>query len=173
MTREYFARDSNIDNNKKFYKMKKIILTPLLSFIMAFLSILSVNAQNPVKWSATTDMKSDTEGIITITGNIEHGWHIYGSQMPEDGPNPTQIFFKQKGIEYIGNVKVSPSPKKEMDSMFGCELTYWENKVVFKRKFKVTDPSDAEITVTISYMGCNDSNCIPPRKENITVKVNK
>ena len=46
--------------------------------------------------------------------------------------------------------------------MFGIDLNWWDSDIVIRRKFTVTDPSDARIAGKITYMGCNDQTCSPP-----------
>lgn len=152
--------------------MKRILLSGLTAILLIFIAFGNAKAQSPVKWTANVKMDSPTTGVVYLTGQIEDGWHIYGTKMPEDGPNPTQIFFSQSGIAFEGSVKVSPAPKKEFDQMFEAELTYWEGKVVFTRKFTVKDPTDPTIFITVKYMCCNDSMCRPPVSEKLTVKIN-
>jgi hypothetical protein len=44
--------------------------------------------------------------------------------------------------------------------------------VTFTRKFKLTGKkADAVINGKITYMACNDENCMPPKTENITLNI--
>lgn len=149
--------------------MKRLISAVFAMVIIA----MTVAAQSPVTWSASTKMTSKTEGTITITGTIQPGWHIYGLTLPEGGPNPTKVSFVRQGVEFTGELHVAPAPIKQFDAMFDLELTYWENKVVFTRSFKITNAKAASLQAQINYMCCNDSECRPPVTEKIDIKLDK
>lgn len=144
----------------------------LAIFAIAMMAITAM-AQNPVHWTAKLEMTSDTEGIVKLSATMDKGWHIYNLKMPEDGPNPTKISFAIAGVEWDGGMKVNHAPKKEFDSVFECEVAYWENEVTFTRRFKVTDPDKAEIIANVDYMCCNESSCRPPVKETFNLKPGK
>lgn len=128
----------------------------------------------PIKWSGTARMTSKTEGVITITATMTDGWHIYGMETPADGPQPTRFtFVTGKGWKTDGKMTVSPAPVKKMDPTFGTELTYWEGKVTFSQKFRLTDPQTDRIRCTVRYMGCDDQTCLPPATEELTLTVRR
>lgn len=142
----------------------------LLTTIFAVaLFVLSAVAQSTVTWTVSTKMTSDTEGTLTVTGTIQPGWHIYGLSLPEGGPTPTKVSFTRKGVEFTSDLRVSPAPISQHDAMFDLELTFWENKVVFTRNFKITHPKDASLQVQINYMCCNDEQCRPPKTDKINI----
>lgn len=149
-------------------KRMRIVALMLLAVIG-----FAMKAANPVQWTAKVEMASATEGVVVLSATIDEGWHVYGVQMPEDGPSATKIYYKPQGIEFVGNAKVAPSPKKEKDDMFGIEVTYWERKVTFRRKFKVVDAGKAAVKVTVDFMACNDSNCMPPTTKEFDLKIGK
>lgn len=142
--------------------------------MLAVASTAAAQETEAVSWSAKTEMSSDTEGTLVVTATIEPGWHIYGTNIPEGGPKPTQISYSgSKGVEFEGKTSASPSPKKEMDKMFMMELTTWEQTVTFRQKFKITDPATARIVVKATYMSCDNINCRPPKTKRINVKISK
>ena len=102
-------------------KMKKTI-----SFFVACLltTILSAQIQKPVKWNIQCG-EIDKNGTITLTfkANIDEGWHIYGMQMPEEGPIPTSFHFtEKKSVSLNGTVEADKKTKCGMDALFGMEL---------------------------------------------------
>ena len=40
----------------------------------------------PITWRGSARMTSGDTGIIRITATIADGWHLYGMEMPADGP---------------------------------------------------------------------------------------
>jgi len=82
--------------------MKKNIL---LFFLILFSSI-SLKAQlfAPITWKITSsEINGNNEMTITFRAGIEKGWHVYGTDLPKDGPLPTTfVFEKLKNAETIG-----------------------------------------------------------------------
>lgn len=152
--------------------MKKSFLLSAALFVVMVLSSLSVCAQDAVKWSSSVKMNSKTEGVITIVGTIEKGWHVYGFNQNPDGPVSTEVKVSApSSVKFKGTLKYAPKPVSVMDDMFGINVTYWENKVTFTRKFKLdkVEKTAPVATFSITYMACNDSNCQPPKTEDIKV----
>lgn len=150
--------------------MKKI--TFLLAAII--ISMMSAVAQTtPVKWRSSVKMTSSTEGVITIKAVISDGWHLYGTNIPDGGPKATVLDFSEsKGVKFTGSFTPSAKPTTKMDEMFGIKLSWWASDVTFTRKFKLTGKkADAVINGKISYMACNDENCMPPKTESVTLKI--
>ncbi len=146
----------------------KRIFTLILTAMM--LCCMAAQAQSHVKWKATYQIGSNGQGTITLTADIDKDWHIYGMKLPENGPVPTSIKFAGEGFKFIGDTKAAPAPKSVNDEMFG-PVTYWEGKVKFTQKFKRTDKNAKKVTLSVSYMSCNDANCLPPRTETITLDI--
>lgn len=150
--------------------MKKI-LTLLIAVVVFG---LTAAAQDVARWAATVKMTSATEGVVTVTADIDKGWHVYGLQLPDGGPKPTTIKFdKSTGIQLKGDLKPKPAPKSHFDNAFNMNLSWWEGKVTFTQKFKVTDRKTAKIEINLRYMACNDQNCRPPKRETIVLEVPK
>jgi thiol:disulfide interchange protein DsbD len=149
--------------------MKKI--TFLL--IALVVSVMSAMAQNPIKWRTTYKMTSDKEGVLTVKAIVTDGWHLYGTNIPDGGPKATVLDFSEsKGIKFTSKFVPSVKPTEKMDDMFGIKLNYWDSNVSFTRKFKLTGKkANAVINGKISYMACNDENCMPPKTENVTLNI--
>ena len=148
--------------------MKKISL--IITFLLC--TIVSVYAQNPIKWRSSVKMTSATEGVVTIKAIIQPGWHLYGTQIPSGGPKATKFDLSSSvGVKLEGAIKPSISPKKVYDKAFDLNLNWWDQTVEFTQKFKLTSKSNAKIVGSITYMGCNDQTCLPPSTQTINVLV--
>ncbi len=153
-----------------YYQMKRII-TLLLSAI----AVLGMSAQmvEPIQWSATTTMDSDTEGHITLSATVEEGWHLYALNLPQGGPNPTKITFETTpGIKLEGELTPSVPAKINVDMIFHLELGWWESDVNFVQKFKIVDGASNKIYTTVSFQACSGSSCISPSREVFELIVN-
>jgi len=145
--------------------MKKIHLS-LLFLLLTFM--LRAEIVEPVKWTFEQNTISNTEDELVFKAEIAKPWHIYGLDIPENGPIPTQFTFKQiEGAKLIGDVFVHPDSKpiKEYDNTFNMELTWYKSEVVFIQKIKITDKKKLYITGFVNFMTCNDESCLPPKKE--------
>ena len=131
-------------------------------------------AKAPVSWRGTARMTGPDEGVIRLTATMDQGWHLYGMNMPADGPRSTQFKFEPvKGLSLSGKVTPDKAPLNKTDAMFNAEVEYWEGKVVFTQKFKL-DKNASGITAikcSVTYMGCNDQTCLPPKTKEFTLKI--
>ncbi len=150
--------------------MKKILLIVVL--LLCGLSAVAQSAR-PIRWRMTVKMTSETEGVATLRAVVEPGWHLYGTAVPDGGPKATKFSLTgSKGVEATGNIVPSVAAKTVQDPVFGMELTWWDSNVSFSLPFKVTT-SDATLSVTVNFMGCNDETCLPPSHETLTYKFQK
>lgn len=149
--------------------MTKIKSILLLFFTVACISLSAQTSVSPASWRLSVKMTSETEGVATVKAVITPGWHLYGTSLPKGGPKPTSFSFAEsKGVEFIGDMTVSHAPKKVHDAIFNLDLKWWDTDVTFRRKFRVKNPSGAQISVTVNYMGCNDETCAPPTTKTLT-----
>ena len=105
---------------------------------------------------------SDTEAELVFNATIDAGWHLYSTDLPEDGPVSATINFdKMEGAELVG--KLTPQGKviEHFDNMFEMTLRYFEGKGTFVQKVKFTGGNYA-LKGYLQYGACNDENCLPP-----------
>lgn len=145
--------------------MKKFIALMALTLLLA----VSATAQivTPITWASSIEMTNSTEGAVVFKATIDKGWHLYGMNLPKDGPRSTVFSFDTvEGAKLVGGVTASPAPHEEVDMIFHLKLSWWENEVTFRQKFKLDKADGAcRIAGTVSYQGCNDETCMAPSKE--------
>lgn len=132
--------------------------TLILALLLSLSGIIFGQMMNPIKWDAKETIK-DKSVTITYTATIEDGWHLYGTDIPDGGPNATTFTYdKLIGVEPVGEIKtLSPSITK-FEEMFGIELTWFEKEAIFTQEFKIKE-DEWGISTNISFMGCNDETC--------------
>ena len=139
--------------------MKKFISTYLL---LCFTLIAGAQILEPVKFSATLKTGNTANGEIVFTGKIDKGWHVYSTNLGNDGPIEASLTVNNKeGIELVGKLTAVGNEKSEFDELFGMKLRFFENNVKFVQKVKFTKP-DYSIDCYLTYGACNDQNCLPP-----------
>ena len=149
--------------------MKTFLKRIFLFVVLLMAAEVAVQAQNaPIRWRMTVKMTSATEGVATLRALIEPGWHLYGFEMPEDGPKATAISFeKSEGIKLVGALTPERKAVVTDDPVFGVKLTWWDSNIAFTQKFKLVKGKTPRLEAGISYMGCNDQTCLPPKTESL------
>ena len=139
--------------------MRKILIV-CLGWLCALTA--AAQFQTPVKFSVKQNKISDTEVELVFTGQIDVGWHVYTTDIPEDGPTRAEITLeKQQGVKPKGKLKTKGKVHKAMDEMFGMELSYMEGTATFVQTLTITEEK-YEVAGYLTYGACNDENCIPP-----------
>ncbi|MGL2964441.1 cytochrome c biogenesis protein CcdA [Flavobacterium sp. RSB2_4_14] len=133
-----------------------------LFFLLTILAFANGNAQivKPVKWSTKVEKLSDSEFNLVMEGKIDDGWHVYSQFTPENGPLPAVFSFENsKGnYELVGKTKESPY-KKQYNDIFEVNEYYFEKKVTFTQKVKITNSNITAIKAKLDYQVCLNS-CI-------------
>ena len=155
-------------------KIKRLIL--LITSILTIATVCPATAphetEQPVRWRMSVRMESADRGTVTLRALIEPGWHLYGTKLPADGPQHTVFDFKESyGITFTSQLEENRAATESVDQMFGSKLCWWDSNVSFTRTFKVNAPDDAGINVKISFMGCDNTTCLPPRTNTFSYKI--
>lgn len=117
---------------------------------------------NPVKVSTSIKETSATEAVITFTASIDAGWHMYSTQVVEDGPTPTTLTVEKiTGAKLNGPLATAKAPIKHYEEMFEADVFYFEKTATFTQKVTLTGGKYL-IEGYLQYGACNDQNCIPP-----------
>ena len=128
------------------------------------MAVLVAQAQmvNPVRFTSALNKTSGAEAEIVFTAKIDAGWHVYSTDLGEDGPiEATFNAVKMDGVEPVGKLTPRGNVIKKYDSMFGMELKFFENTATFVQKVKFTKP-DYAIECYLEYGACDDQSCLPP-----------
>lgn len=135
----------------------------LLSFILFITSCLLTWAQGtPVHFSVNERKTSTDEVELIFAATIDKGWHVFGTNVPTDGPTPTTINIEQlKGAKAIGSLIVQGQEKEELSMAFGMTLRFYEQSVTFRQKFRLTG-GDYHIKGYLQYATCSARMCMPP-----------
>ena len=117
---------------------------------------------DPVHFSQTLKSTGNGEGEIIFKGTIAPGWHVYSTNLGNDGPiEATFHVEKMDGIEPVGALRAEGKEIKNFDKMFGMEVRYFENAVTFIQKVRFTKP-EYIAECYLEYGACNDEMCLPP-----------
>ena len=143
----------------------------LLIFALMVIGASCAFAQifDPVKWKSAIKMTDATNGVVTFTATVDAGWHVYGTQLPAGGPEPTSVQWNNQGVKLVGGLTPSKAAHKQHDETFDMDLSWWTGSVTLSQKFTVT-AKEYKIEGSIRYMACDDENCTPPKSESFSFK---
>lgn len=149
--------------------MKKIIYTLLFTIIAG---VTSAQIKDPVSWTFEAKKKTADTYEVVLSANIQGKWHIYSQKTGKGGPIPTKVSFKANPLLNIaGAVKEVGKVEKVYDEIFQTDVLYLSNKVQYVQTVKLKGKAKTNITGTIEYMVCDDSQCLPPAKKSFDIKL--
>ena len=139
---------------------KRLFFCWLLTAILAMPVLAQI--QEPVKFNSELKRISETEAEIVLNAVIEKGWHVYSTELGDDGPiSATFNVDNISGAEVNGKLFPQGNEIEEMDPIFGMKVRFFESKATFVQKIKITDEKFS-IKGYLEYGACNDENCLPP-----------
>ena len=145
---------------------QRILLTILL---LATVLTMQAQMQDPVHFKSELKTGKNAEAEIVFTATIDQGWHIYSTDLGQDGPiEATFNVVKMEGAEKVGKLTPKGNVIKKYDEMFGMELKYFEHQVTFVQKIRFTKPK-YDIDCYLEYGACNDQSCLPPTQVELSV----
>jgi len=148
--------------------MQRIMLL-LAGVLFAFGSMAQI--KDPVKWTATKRKNANGYEVV-ITATLPKPWHIYSQHTGEGGPVPTSFkFSKNPLLIFTGDVKEVGALKEQYDKLFDTKVKYYGEKVDFVQNVKVRGNVKTNVSVTVEYMTCDDSQCLPPTKKTFSVSL--
>lgn len=130
-------------------------------------------AQTPTNWSFNAKKINAKTFEIYLTAELEDGWHTYSQFTPDGGPAPTEISFtKNPLVTLTGKAKEVGKMEEHFESLFGVKVKQFSDKVVYVQTINLKAPVKTTVSGKISFMVCNDKECLPPESKNFTLKLN-
>jgi thiol:disulfide interchange protein DsbD len=147
-------------------------LFSLFFFLVAAVSShAGAQIKDPVQWSATSK-KVGAGYEVTLTAILPKPWHIYSQHTGDGGPIPTTLNFARNPlVTFHGQVKEVGKLKEEYDKNFDTKVKYFGEKVAFVQNVQVKGNIKTNVSVTVEYMTCDDSQCLPPTKKTFSVSL--
>ena len=140
-------------NYKKFFVSILFIFAALQSY-----------SQEVIEWKFSIQDKGNGEIELVADADIQSGWHMYDSKIPDGGPFPTTIRFDEiKGAELIGEFhSVGKQAVVKYDDIFKMNIGTYDLSAKFVQRIKVTDKANFKIAGDVRAQACDDSSCTPP-----------
>ncbi|GAC1395008.1 MAG: hypothetical protein NVSMB63_14440 [Sediminibacterium sp.] len=149
--------------------MKRTVATLFFAFIAA-MAIGQI--KDPVSWTYAATKKSAGTYEVVLTASVAKPWHIYSQHTGEGGPIPTRIRFKANPlVKVTGEAREAGKLEKTFDENFKTNVLYFSGKVQFVQTVKVKNNIKTNISGTLEYMVCDDTQCLPPTKKSFDLKL--
>jgi thiol:disulfide interchange protein DsbD len=153
--------------NKEKAMFKRIYT--LFIIIMGALGCMA-QMSDPVKFSVSKKINANGQLEVSFQGTIESGWHVYGSNFKDGGPQRAIVTLeKGDGVKQTGSLKTIGDVHRGQDPMFMMEVETIEDKVTFVQTYELTG-SEYDIAGYLTYGACNDQNCLPPTSVDFSFK---
>ena len=124
----------------------------------------------PVIWSASAAHIEGNIWRITVSAEIESGYHIYDCDDYPYGATATEITVSGEGISIAGDVQVVSEVVKEYDDVLELSIGTISGTAVFTQDIELA-VEKTDVDVNIYWMACTEDTCTPPSEVTLTVPV--
>ena len=147
--------------------MKRLMILSVLVFAIHW---CDAQIQKPVKWSFSIKKNSPTLYEVHLTAYINDGWHIYSQTTPDGGPVATNVAFGNNPLLTMkGKAKESGKLETMNEQLFGVDVKQYEHKVDFVQVVQLKVSVKTNVSGTVEFMACNNTQCLPPTKQTFSV----
>ena len=149
--------------------MKKI---SMLLFLVVLGLGASAQIKDPVSFKYEAVKKVGNTYELVITATVPSPWHIYSQNTGKNGPIPTSISFKKNPLlTLVGKPKELGKLEKMFDKNFNTNVLYFADQVQFVQTITVKGTIKTNISGSVNYMVCDDSQCLPPTTKSFDIKL--
>jgi len=145
--------------------------TVFMLLLMMAIHTVQAQVEEPVTWTFRHEKIAEKQYEIIMTASIEDTWHLYAMGIPEGGPIATSFTFESSDAYTLIETPVTvDAPEVKYDENFGMDIGMHSHKAEFRQKIEV---SKLPVTVNgiVTFMSCDDKQCLPPRDVDISVEI--
>jgi len=146
--------------------MNRIILFGLLALMVS--ATAKAQILQPVTWSYAAKRLNNDKASVYLKATMEPGWHLYSTKQQEGGPVKTTFIFDKKGYALIGAL-TEPKPLIRFEKAFDMEVAFFQVSVIFSQRVRL--PAPGSVGGKLTYMACNDQQCLPPETIGFSIPV--
>lgn len=153
--------------------MKKILF---VIFSLILTTGLFAQIKDPVGWKYEIVKQSGNNYQLVITATVPKPWHIYSQNTPKGGPIPTKINVNSNPLILVaaGKAKEIGKLEKTLDKNFsakGVQVLFYGDQVQFIQNITLKGAVKTNVSGSVEYMVCDDSQCLPPTKKSFDIKI--
>lgn len=142
----------------------------LLILFALFSNIVFGQIFEPVTWSHELKITGKTTGEIIHKATIDDKWHLYGMNIPKNGPRPTRIIYETiSNAEKNGDIVAKSKLLEVFDKSFNMNLSWYANEAIFVQKITFKDAAQVKIEGYVEFMACDDERCLPPVQDEFSL----
>jgi thiol:disulfide interchange protein DsbD len=133
--------------------------------------------EHPAQWRASGPGKAIHPGekfSFRLSASINSGWHMYSITQPSGGPTTTVVTIPAAQPFSLNGQVSGPAPHIAYDANFEMNTETYEDSAEFVVPVAVAKSAgsgDQKLAVNIRYQVCNDTMCMPPNTEHLSVPV--
>lgn len=147
--------------------VRKIHLLILFALVA---HVVSGQIFEPVTWSHELKITGKTTGEVIHKATIKDKWHLYGMNIPQNGPRPTRIVYEtMTNAEKDGDIVAKSKLLEVFDKSFDMKLSWYAKEAIFVQKVKFKDATQVKIQGYVEYMACDDERCLPPVQDEFSL----
>ena len=147
----------------------------MILLVAVFITALaSAQIANPVNWTFSSKKISDNVYEVSMTANIQQGWHLYSQSQPKDAiAQPTSFKFNNNPLLQLdGKVSENGKLEKFKDETLDVSANQYSNKVTFVQKVKLkAAKAKTALTGKLEFQTCDDKKCLPPKTVNFSINI--
>lgn len=143
------------------------------SFLFAFILFSQLcfsQIENPVTWNFSVKKINATTYELHMAADIDDHWHLYSQSTPDGGPVATVISFTKNPLVTVeGKAKEVGKLEQKNEPLFGVDVKQYSKKVDFVQVIKLKAPVKTNISGSVEFMVCNDTQCLPPSTQKFSL----
>lgn len=151
--------------------MKKLF-SFLLIALFPFATILAQEApaqESPLKWTVKSVKKSDKSYDLVVDLTIKDGWHVYASELVDDGVAAIALKWENENITKEGETKGAEAGKSLQDPIFKKQVNAYTGTVQVTQTIHIANEIPSEIKVTLTGFAASAPDQFLPVEETKTV----
>jgi thiol:disulfide interchange protein len=146
-------------------------------YLFVFAASLCPAQQSVVEWIARGPSRAVRAGetfAVKLSAKMNDGWHIYSTTQAPGGPRGTEIKLPAGQPFTLSGSISSATPQKAYDANFEIETESYEERADFVLPVTALPGAMAGkqlLQVDVTFQACNDTSCIPPKTEHLSIPV--
>ncbi len=138
---------------------------------LTFTTLSFAQTNNTTSWTFESKKTAPNEYTITMKATVKEGWYVYSQYLEsDDGPIRTEIILEEnEGIELVGKATEDGDKIAGFDDMFDMNIIKYKKHLTITQKVKAKKAKTFKGYIT--FMTCNDEQCLPPTDVSFEVKL--
>ena len=147
-------------------------LFTFLTLVLLTSTLANAQSAKQVKWVYTVKKIADKTYEVSMRATVGAKYHLYSQDAGAEGPLPTTFnFTKNPLVSFEGKVKETGKLIKKNEEVWGGVVNYYENSVNFIQVVKLKSNIKTNIAGKVSFIVCNDRECLAPSDVDFSVAV--